>query len=140
MAVVKRIKHFDIAKRTQKGVEEAILGVAEQGVTISALLAPTSRPSGGDLRESITATSTSKTSAIFGSNEFYAPYVEFGTGKHAEKGGRSTPWVYFNEKLQKFFWTEGQHAQPYLRPAADKLKTTGSRIFAKILKGVLDRG
>ena len=137
MATVKRIKHFDIAKRTQKGVEEAVLGVAEQGVTIAAL--KLTSDSGG-LKQSLAATSTSKTSAIFGSPLEYAPYVEFGTGKHAEKGGRSTPWVYFNEKLQKFFWTEGQHAQPYLRPAADKLKTTGSRIFAKILKGVLDRG
>ena len=54
-----------------------------------------------------------------GTNIEYAPYVEYGTGIHAEGGGgRKTPWVYFSEKYG-FVKTVGMVAQPYLRPALD---------------------
>ena len=54
-----------------------------------------------------------------GTNIEYAPYVEYGTGIHAEGGrGRKTPWVYFSEKFG-FVRTVGMKAQPYLRPALD---------------------
>lgn len=47
----------------------------------------------------------------------YAPYVEYGTGLFAEKGGRRTPWIYEDEKTGKGIFTRGQKPHPYLRPA-----------------------
>lgn len=47
----------------------------------------------------------------------YAPYVEFGTGLFAEKGGRKdVPWVYRDDEGE-FHTTSGMHPQPFLRPA-----------------------
>lgn len=46
----------------------------------------------------------------------YAPYVEYGTGLFAEKGGRKTPWHYKDDK-GKWHTTRGQKPHPYLRPA-----------------------
>ena len=52
-----------------------------------------------------------------GTNVEYAIYVEFGTGIHAEEGGRQTPWVY---KDDQGHWhrTEGQKPKPFIRPSA----------------------
>lgn len=52
-----------------------------------------------------------------GTNVKYAPYVEYGTGKYAEKGGRQTPWVYIDGDGNAHY-THGQKPQPFLRPAA----------------------
>lgn len=58
----------------------------------------------------------------------YAPYVEYGTGIHAENDGgrKDVPWAYEDEKTGELIWTAGQHPQPYLRPALienrDKIK------------------
>lgn len=54
-----------------------------------------------------------------GTNKEYAPYVEFGTGIHAEGGaGRQTPWVYHTKR--GFFFTHGNVPMPFLRPAYEK--------------------
>lgn len=53
-----------------------------------------------------------------GTNLFYAPYVEFGTGVFAVNGdGRQTPWTYFSERLGRFVTTSGNRPQPFLLPA-----------------------
>jgi HK97 gp10 family phage protein len=47
----------------------------------------------------------------------YAPYVEFGTGLFAEKGGRlDVPWRYQDDE-GKWHSTSGMPPSPYLRPA-----------------------
>ena len=47
----------------------------------------------------------------------YAPYVEYGTGLFAENGGRSdVPWHYQDDE-GNWHSTNGQHPQPYMRPA-----------------------
>lgn len=46
----------------------------------------------------------------------YAVNVELGTGVHFP-GGRQTPWVYKDAKGE-YHMTEGQRAQPFLKPAA----------------------
>lgn len=57
-------------------------------------------------------------------NVEYAPYVEFGTGIYATKGGgRSTPWVY--KGSHGWVTTKGSKAQPFLEPA---LQTNTSAI------------
>jgi len=64
----------------------------------------------------------------------YAPYVEFGTGKFAKKGGRKDiPWRYQDDKGD-WHTTSGQEPQPFLRPA---LHDNRERIKT-ILKGGLN--
>lgn len=52
-----------------------------------------------------------------GSTLEYAVYVEMGTGKYY-KSGRKTPWSYKDEE-NHWHYTEGQKAQPYLKPAVE---------------------
>lgn len=77
----------------------------------------------GRLRNDIShGVDTDELSVQIGTNVEYAPYVELGTGKYAE-GGRPTPWVYQDDK-GNWHWTEGNPAQPFLKPAvADHAQT-----------------
>jgi HK97 gp10 family phage protein len=70
-----------------------------------------------------------------GTDVEYAPYVELGTGIHAEGGGgRPTPWVYQDAK-GNWHYTHGQEPQPFLRPAAKDHKQD----YAKILEDELQQ-
>lgn len=74
----------------------------------------------------------------------YAPYVEFGTGV---KGNGTYPysidgftltykdkgWCYYSDKLDKWIYTKGQVAQPYMYPA---LKNNEKRIKQIFKDGV----
>ena len=82
----------------------------------------------GALRNSITH-------QIIGSNEEYAAYVELGTGVYY-KGGRKTPWTYQDDKGQ-WHITNGQRAQPYLKPAAANYTKEYTAIIADELKGAM---
>lgn len=63
----------------------------------------------------------------------YAPYVEYGTGLFAEKGGRkNVPWFY-KDAEGKGHLTSGQHPQPYLRPA---LNENRERIIRILKEGI----
>lgn len=74
---------------------------------------------------------------IVGTTMDYAPYVEYGTGKYAEKGdGRKTPWVYRTADGE-FYFTEGQRPMPYLRPALEDNKAEVSRVILEQIKGDL---
>ena len=75
--------------------------------------------------------------AHIGTNNPYAPYVEYGTGIFAVAGnGRQTPWAYIvrgayadkywspdkkncfmDAEGNKWIWTRGQKPQPYLETA-----------------------
>lgn len=72
----------------------------------------------GNLRNSITHTIKGKDGYI-GTNVKYGKYIEFGTGVHAETGGRQTPWTYPMETQQGvvFVHTNGAKPRPFLRPA-----------------------
>lgn len=77
----------------------------------------------GALRRSITSEVTREGGELVG-NVFtpleYAPYVEYGTGLFAEKGGRKdVPWCYQDDKGE-WHSTSGQKPQPFLRPAFDE--------------------
>lgn len=67
-----------------------------------------------------------------GTNVEYAAYVELGTGKYAE-GGRPDPWVYKDEE-GNWHHTNGQEAQPYLKPAVADHKQTYRNIIEDELK------
>jgi HK97 gp10 family phage protein len=71
-----------------------------------------------------------------GSNLFYAPYVEWGTGIHAEHPtiqGRQTPWSYYSEELGRWVTTRGNPAQPHLRPAYEDNKKNVQKILQSYL-------
>ena len=70
----------------------------------------------GNLRESIThQVQPSEPAVYIGTNSEYGAYVELGTGKYYP-GGRQTPWLYQDAKGE-WHLTNGQRAQPYLKPA-----------------------
>ena len=80
----------------------------------------------GELRRSITSKVENNgldvTGTIYTPLE-YAPYIEYGTGLFAEKGGRPTPWCYQDDKGE-WHTTSGQPPKPYMRPALNENRTT----------------
>lgn len=72
----------------------------------------------GRLRNSISHQVDDNTVYI-GTNVEYAPYLEFGTGKFAEGGGRPTPWSY-QDSSGEWHTTNGMKPHPYLRPAIER--------------------
>ena len=72
----------------------------------------------GALARSITSKIEDTEGIIFTPLE-YAPYVEYGTGLFAEEGGRSTPWIYKDDKGE-WHRTSGQKPHPFMRPALEE--------------------
>lgn len=59
----------------------------------------------------------------------YAPYVEYGTGLFAEKGGRKdVPWAYQDDE-GNWYSTSGQKPQPFMRPAFNENREQVKRIL-----------
>ena len=85
----------------------------------------------GNLRNSITH-KVAEDVVYIGTNNEYAAYVELGTGKYAE-GGRKDPWVYQDDE-GRWHHTDGQRAQPYLKPAVADHKQT----YRNIIKDELE--
>lgn len=76
---------------------------------------------------------------VIGNSTDYSIYVEKGTGIYAEDGnGRQTPWMYQDPKTGKWIKTQGQHAQPFLRPAAENNKAqitqVGTRTYSSLMR------
>lgn len=84
----------------------------------------------------IPADPNGKYTVVVGTNVFYAPYVELGTGLYATGGSRAKkiPWRYKDSK-GNWHTTSGMKARPFLRPAFEN--NTGAFIKAAedILKG-----
>lgn len=116
----------------------------------------------GLLRESITSSVKSENGTIegtVGTNVAYAPYVEFGTGyvggqsphpldaelgitrshpvkTYNKKDGSQTTvqgWVYYDELHQRFCFTRGQPARPFLYPALKENQRNITEIFKEEL-------
>lgn len=87
----------------------------------------------GALRNSITSKVEGEKGIVYTPLE-YAPYVEFGTGLFAEKGGRKdVPWVYVDDEGVGHR-TSGQHPQPYLRPALHENREAILRLLREGIK------
>jgi HK97 gp10 family phage protein len=76
----------------------------------------------GELRNSITykieMDGDNMTGVVYTPLE-YAPYIEFGTGLFAEKGGRTdVPWCYKDDE-GNWHSTSGMKPRPFLYPALD---------------------
>lgn len=63
----------------------------------------------------------------------YGAYVELGTGIYYP-GGRKTPWVYQDAK-GNWHITNGQRAQPYIKPAVADHVQQYKKIIERELKG-----
>ena len=88
----------------------------------------------GALRRSISSTVKGTEGIVFTPLE-YAPYVEYGTGLFAEKGGRKdVPWYYKDEE-GKWHRSSGQHPHPYMRPA---LHENREEILRLIKEGIIN--
>lgn len=97
----------------------------------------------GNLRGSIHMDVKDLGSKITGrvyTNVQYAPYVEFGTGvkgsgtyPYKVKGlnltYRDNGWCYWSDKEEKFIYTTGQVAQPYMYPALKRSTKQAKLIF-----------
>lgn len=88
----------------------------------------------GALRRSISSTVKGTEGIVFTPLE-YAPYVEYGTGLFAEKGGRkNVPWYYKDEE-GKWHRSSGQHPHPYMRPA---LNENREEVLRLIKEGIIN--
>lgn len=90
----------------------------------------------GALRNSIShkvVDEAKETACYIGTNQEYAPYVEFGTGQYYS-GGRRTPWV-FKDSKGNWHRTTGQKAQPYIRPSVSDHTDEYRNIIQTELKG-----
>ena len=90
----------------------------------------------GALRGSIShKVDPSEPAAYIGTNQEYAPYVEFGTGHYSTIGGGTpkTHWVYVGDD-GKFHIGMPMKPQPYLKPAIADHVGTYRNIFKDELK------
>lgn len=86
----------------------------------------------GDLRRSIKSRVDGVEGVVYTTLE-YAPYVEYGTGLFAEKGGRQdVPWSYQDEKGE-WHSTSGMKPSPYMRPALQENREKIKRILREEL-------
>lgn len=117
MAKIKIVDHSqDVKKEIRARILKALEVIGGKAEGYAVKLAPVREVNGGTLRNSITHKVVEDDLAAYvGTNVEYAPYVELGTGKYY-KGGRQTPWVY-QDAEGKWHMTEGQRAQPFLKPS-----------------------
>ena len=124
---------IDNSKVVKKRLEEAFLkalercgmqaeGYAKDNLTMLGAVDT------GNLRNSVSHRVDEKEKVVYiGTNSEYGAYVELGTGKYY-KGGRQDPWVYQDEE-GRWHHTNGQRAQPYLKPAVADHKQTYKNII-----------
>lgn len=114
----------DVSKNLDKFIEKTLPQLLEEGLRQACIIVQDAAKvkcpvDDGQLRQSITY-EIEGTTGVIGTNVEYAPYVEYGTGIYATKGGgRTTPWVYKDAK-GNFHTTSGMKAQPFLMPAAEE--------------------
>lgn len=102
----------DYSEDIQKRVKKIVLETAQLIVSNAKARAAVDQ---GELRDSISMRILNGgLSAVIDVGAGHAVWIEFGTGIHAtEGGGRSTPWVYYSDKLGRFVMTRGMAAQPF---------------------------
>lgn len=120
----------DVLSEFHDAVLRALERCGEQAEGYAKDLAPVDT---GNLRNSISHTVDEDELAVYiGSNVEYATYVELGTGRYTE-GGRPTPWVYQDDN-GNWHWTQGNPAQPFIKPAVSDHAQTYRNIIESDLK------
>ena len=125
-----------VLSQLQDAVKTALeaVGVQAQGHATDNITANDSVDT-GVLRSSITFEVEDDTVAI-GTNVHYAPYIEFGTGIHAESGGgRQTPWAW-QDMQGNWHRTSGMEPKPFLRPAIEDNLDEYQQIMAQVLSQI----
>ena len=112
------VKFIDNSEEIKDNMKNALLRALEKiGMTAEKYAKRLCPVDTGNLRNSIThRVDEGEPAAYIGSDTEYAAYVELGTGKYYP-GGRPTPWAYQDANVN-WYWTAGNKAQPYLKPAA----------------------
>jgi len=110
--------------RRAKLTESDLLNIEGAGAAVLVNAMRTKVPVGatGATRASImshiVSSSNTKVEDDIGPETDYAPYLEYGTGIYAENGqGRKGGWWY-KDAYDKWHFTYGMRAQPFVRPAA----------------------
>lgn len=120
----------EILSAMQSAVARALERVGMQAEGYAKDLCPADT---GRLRNSISYKVDGGEQTVYiGTNVEYAMYVELGTGIYNAQG-RKTPWVYQDGK-GNWHRTQGQPAQPFLKPAASEHAQTYRRILEDELK------
>lgn len=116
----------DVSKNLDKFIKEGLPQALEKGLRQACIVVQDAAKAkcpvdDGQLRQSISyKVNAEKGEGIVGTDVEYAPYVEYGTGIYATKGGgRTTEWVYQDAKGD-YHTTRGMRAQPFLIPAAEE--------------------
>lgn len=107
-----------IKQATQLAIEQALetCGGMCEGYAQD-ILTDFPRVDEGTLRNHVTHQVNGGEKEVYiGTNIKYAPYVEYGTGIYADKGGRQTPWFY-TDKEGVGHWTRGMRPCHFLRDA-----------------------
>lgn len=116
MAQIEVTSHrIEVQEAKNEAIKRALEDIGLTAERYAKELAPVDT---GRLRNSISHQVEGNDTVAIGTNVEYAPYLEFGTGKFAENGGRATPWRYQDDK-GNWHTTSGQKPQPFLRPAID---------------------
>ena len=111
------VQFTDNSKEVLEAMQQAAVRALEKcGLTAEGYAKKLCPVDTGNLRNSIThQVDEAEPAAYVGTNSEYGVYVEMGTGKYVS-GGRPTPWVY-QDANGNWHMTDGQRAQPYLKPA-----------------------
>lgn len=130
------VEFIDNSEEVKKAFQAAAVRALEKcGLTAEGYAKRLCPVDTGNLRNSISHRVDSGEKAVYiGTNTSYAPYVELGTGRYSTQGGgRPTPWVYQDEN-GNWHWTQGNPAQPFLKPAVSDHAQTYRNIIESELK------
>ena len=130
------VQFTDNSKEVLDAMQQAAVRALEKcGLTAEGYAKKLCPVDTGNLRNSIThMVDEQEPAAIIGTNSEYGAYVELGTGIYAKGGGgRPTPWVYQDAK-GNWHRTNGQKAQPYLKPAVTDHANTYRKIIGDEMK------
>lgn len=124
----------DNSKAVTDELNAAILRALETvGMTAESYAKKLAPVDTGNLRNSIAHRVDEREKAVYiGTDVEYAAFVELGTGIYTD-GGRQDSWVYQDDR-GRWHHTNGQRAQPFLKPAAVDHKDQYRSIIENELK------
>lgn len=125
-----------VRQATEQAIERALDicgGLAESHAKDNLTTFP--RVDTGNLRNSITYKTHMEgdNEVIIGTAVHYAPYVEYGTGKFADGGGRQSPWIYEDDN-GNWHYTEGMKASHFMKNAVSQNTDEYRRVLAAELQ------
>lgn len=128
-------KFDDSSSEVTAAIRAAVAaGLEEAGGEFEAQAKRNNRVDTGDTKASF-AHEVDEDTVYVGSNVENAIWEEFGTGIHAETGGRKTPWVY-KDRHGKFHTTKGKRGTRALTKAMSDKASIAQRLMEEKLRGL----